>query len=251
MTSVEVNWDKTKFEGTPGTSTVPTVQVVRPLPQIDVTGFTTRTNVLARAATGVVERGTEPGVYVTFHLGSPTTIPPGGTTWGPPASIPFLDGALHLAWTGPAGGSSHSGPVRPSKAGNAALEAAERGVALKDDDDAESRLAAAVERLPAEKRMAVQKSRAIAATAMPTLHQLGRGGRLEDLKAATGILVISPGTRGAVSRAGGRASRKLARDAAQMKALCAASNNAPYGVPATVCKGEVRDHRTPTVRDHR
>ena len=259
MTSVDVNWDKTKFEGTPGTSTVPTVQVVRPLPPIDVTGLTTRTNVVARtpgnagafAATGVLERMADPGVFVTFHLGSPTTIPPDGTTLGPPASIPFIDGALHLAWTGPAGGSSHSGSVRPGKAaGNVALEAAERGVLLKDDD-AESRLATAVEHLPAEKRMAVQKSRAIATTAMPALHKLGRGGRVGELKAANGIILISPGTRGAVSRAGGKASRKLARDAAQMQAICAASNNAPYGLPAAVCKGQVRDHRTPTVRDHR
>jgi hypothetical protein len=36
-----------------------------------------------------------------------------------------------------------------------------------------------------------------------------------------------------------------------MRALCAATDNAPYGLPADVCKANVRDHRLSPVRDHR
>jgi len=35
------------------------------------------------------------------------------------------------------------------------------------------------------------------------------------------------------------ATEKIARDAAQMRALCAASNNAPAGLPAAICKGKL------------
>jgi hypothetical protein len=61
MTDVDVNWSKTEFEGTDGTSG-PTIAKILP-PAKDA------------------------GVYVTFHL-------------GPAASSPFRDGALHLTWTG-------------------------------------------------------------------------------------------------------------------------------------------------------
>jgi hypothetical protein len=65
MTDVNVNWSKTQFEGTDGTSG-PTIGKILPS---DTAGDTA-------------------GVYVTFHL-------------GPAGSAPFRDGALHLIWTGP------------------------------------------------------------------------------------------------------------------------------------------------------
>jgi len=40
----------------------------------------------------------------------------------------------------------------------------------------------------------------------------------------------------------GTATQKLARDAAQIKALCAATGNAPAGFPAGVCKTEGATH---------
>jgi len=61
MTAVDVDWSKTSFEGTDGTSG-PVVAVLAPPAQ-------------------------DAGVYVTFHL-------------GPSATSPFVAGALHLVWTG-------------------------------------------------------------------------------------------------------------------------------------------------------
>ncbi len=67
--AVEVNWDKTQFVGTDGTSG-PTVSVMLP-PSPDA------------------------GVYVSFHLG-PAVL--NSSLFGTPASVPFLNGALHLVW---------------------------------------------------------------------------------------------------------------------------------------------------------
>src|ERR1700675_4983949 len=125
MTSVEVNWDKTKFDGTNGTSG-PMVRAVPPSP---ISTEMARRSTTAHGSTagsgnltssgGVYEPlvGGDAGVYVTFHLGAPTTIPAGGITWGPPASIPFLDGVLHLAWTGPTPNSGRTGAGSPRRPG--------------------------------------------------------------------------------------------------------------------------------------
>jgi hypothetical protein len=76
-TDVNVNWSKTQFEGTDGTSG-PTIGKILP------------------SATA----GDTAGVYVTFHL-------------GPASSAPFRDGALHLIWTGPA--TAQPNPVETSR----------------------------------------------------------------------------------------------------------------------------------------
>jgi hypothetical protein len=252
MASVEVNWDKTEFEGTPGTSTKPIVGLVPPV-------AAERRLASSAGAGDLTSSGgifTPNGVYVTFHLGSPTAIPPGGITLGPPASIPYIDGVLHLKWTAATSGLGHhtaaGGLSRPGGSGITTAVATETAKAG-ETEEVESRLEAAVNHLPPQKRISVQKSRAIASPPMPAVHRMSRGGAVEVLTAppATGVMARSTGPHDPIAGPAGRANRKLARDEALMRALCAASNNAPYDLPAEVCKSDVRDHRTTPVRDHR
>lgn len=285
MTSVEVNWDKTKFDGTDGTSG-PMVRAVPPSP-IGITEIARRsaTTLGSTAGGGILTSsggiydpvvGGDAGVYVTFHLGAPTTIPAGGTSWGPAASIPFLDGVLHLAWTGPAPNTGHAPAGSPRHPGGlettTAVATGAVGLAG-EDNEAEHKLEAAVKQLPPQQQSLLQKARSIP-TAPVAVHRLERGSfqTLAPLPetgvrpgpAGTHTAIAgraSPETAGvrtrlavthaAIAGPGGPASRKLARDAAQMRALCAATNNAPSGLPAEVCKANVRDHRTAPVRDHR
>jgi hypothetical protein len=215
MTSVDVDWTKTQldFEGTEGTSG-PTVEVILP-PSKDM------------------------GVYVSFHL-------------GPASSTPFIDGALHLVWTGQA----LRNPGRTAVVGGVARGTRNFGVAgarstaetqAEGVDEVEHSLQAAVRQLPPAQRELVQKARAIG-SAHRVVHRLTAGGPVR-------IITALPG-RPRMSRLhaikAGPAVRKAQRDAAQIHALCAATNNAPAGLPVEMCKGTVRDHRTPpVVRDHR
>jgi len=264
MISVEVNWDKTQFEGTPGTSTVPTVRVVRPAPG-DAAAVERRSRSRATTASGNLTTsggiyepvtGGDAGVYVTFHLGHATTLPPGGTTWGPPASIPYIDGELHLIWTGPSSNLSRTaagGLSRPRLSGTPTAVATERITEAADEtDEAEHRLEAAINHLPPRQRMLLQESRVIASPPMPSVHRMSRGGPVEVVTAApaTGAMARSAGPHAPIAGRAGPANQKLARDAAQMRALCAVTNNAPFGLPPEVCKANVRDHRTTPVRDH-
>ena len=272
MTSVEVNWDKTKFEGTDGTSG-PMVRGVPPYPRIRVVPLSpVSTAEVARRATtargptagssdltssAVVHApvfGRDAGVYVTFHLGHATTIPPDGTTWGPPASIPFLDGVLHLKWTGPALDSGHTtagSPRTPRGLETTAALATTRVVPSAGEDNvAEHKLEAAVTRLPQQQRTRIQKARAILSTPV-AVHPLARGSFQMLTAPPVTVNAISAGQHAPIAGSAGSATRKLARDAAQMRALCEATNNSPAGLPTEACKPDVRDHRTPIVRDHR
>jgi hypothetical protein len=251
MTSVEPNWDKTKFEGTDGTSgpvvrAVPPYRVMPPTP-LSAADVTRRNTTTPRSTARTSDLTSSPqfpgyaGVYVTFHLGHATTLPPDGITWGPPASIPFLDGVLHLKWTGPA---LDSGPTTARATGRAVPSAAE-------DNEAEHKLDAAVARLPQQQRTRIQKARGISNTPV-AVHPLARGSfEIVTAPPVTGVGAISAGQHASIAGSAGSATRKLARDAAQMRALCEATNNAPAGLPADACKPNVRDHRTPPVRDHR
>ena len=204
MTSVDVNWSKTQFEGPEGTSG-PTVAVLPP-------------STLTRKTAGV---------YVTFHL-------------GPAASSPFIDGALHLVWTG-----------RPTTVGGAArttqpptvsgtLVATVGDQAAGEIDEVEHRIQAAINQLPATQRQEVQKARAsIIVGVRPAVHRLPPGGPVRTLTAPPAITRIS--RRHAIKA--GPATRKAARDAAQIRALCIATHGAPAGLPPEMCKGTVRDHR--------
>jgi hypothetical protein len=267
MTSVEVNLDKTEFEGTAGTSP-PTVRVVAP-------GASSTTEVpshsMARTRPNAANSGDltssagiyipETAVYVTFHLGNIVPIPGAGITWGPPASVPFIDGALHLKWTGPPGTAGHAGAGSPSHLGVLAATASPaegRGSAgagnTTGDDEGKDVLAAAVSRLPAPQQKSMQGARVVQGAPL-VLHRLGPIGPVKILTAPPATTVIAASTRlhEPVAGPAGPATRKLAGDAAQMRALCAATNNAPYLLPPALCKANVRDHRTPPVpaRDHR
>lgn len=199
-TSVEVNWSKTNFEGTDGTSG-PTVVAV-PFPLKDA------------------------GVYVTFHL-------------GPAASGPFIDGALHLAWSGSSAGTLPSVTV----VGGASREAGHRGPlpppsAAGEVNAVEHMLQAAMNHLTPLQRTEVAKARA-AAGARSAVHRLPPGGPVRMITALPAVARIA---RLHAIKAG-PAARKAERDAAQMRALCAATHNAPAGLPAGVCTSNVRDHR--------
>jgi hypothetical protein len=210
MDSVDVNWSKTEFEGTDGTSG-PTVQALPPLP------LSTQT----------------PGVYVTFHL-------------GPSASSPFIDGALHLVWSeqrvGALGGGAVAGGVlrseRPSAVAGLA-GAAMAGQPAGETDEVEHRIRAAIKQLPPAQRQQVQTARAAVVGVRPALHRLPPGGPVRRLTAPPAIARIS---RLHAIKAG-PATRKAERDAAEIRALCIATHGAPAGLPPEMCKGAVRDHR--------
>lgn len=211
MTSVDVNWSKTQFEGTEGTSG-PTVSVIQ-------------------------EPAKDAGVYVSFHL-------------GPSSSGPFIDGALHLVWTGQPSLTTGRTAVAGRDFRNFTLSGSPATAGSRpavEVDEAESSLQAAINQLPQAQRLQVQKARAAVAAVRPVVHRLPPGGAVQ-------IITALPG-RARISRLhaikAGPATRKAQRDAAQLHALCAATHNAPTGLPVEACTGIVRDHRTPVVRDHR
>jgi hypothetical protein len=216
MTSVDVNWSKTQFEGSDGTSG-PTVSVLPP-PTVSVPPPPAIAAALTRHS----------GVYVTFHL-------------GPAASSPFINGALHLAWTGPSnsGGSSGHNTGHPVVSGllSGAMTAG-GGAAAGEVDEVEHRIQATINRLTPSQRLEVQRARAVAA-AHPAVHRLPPAGPARMITAPPAIARVS---RLHAIKAG-PATRKAERDAAQMHALCAATNNVPAGLPVGVCNSNVRrDH---------
>jgi hypothetical protein len=210
MSSVDVNWSKTEFEGTDGTSG-PTVRALPPTP------LSTQ----------------DAGVYVTFHL-------------GPSSSSPFIDGSLHLSWlaqpvntTGT--GNAGSNVARAERARNIAglAGATMGGQAAGENDEVEHRIRAAIKQLPPAQRLQVQQARAAVIGVRPALHRLAPGGPVQKITAPPAIFRIS---RLHAIKAG-PATRKLERDAAEIRALCLATHGAPPGLPPEMCKGTVRDHR--------
>jgi hypothetical protein len=208
MTSVDVNRIKTEFWGTNGTSG-PTVVAVRP-------GITVCQNCGAPAASGV---------YVTFHLGPAVH---NTTLIGTGASIPFINGALHLIWKGPKVFGGAQQPITVSGVLSAAANA--QGAEADGDDEPEARIGAAIVQLKAPQQLQVQNARVIAGT-QPAVHRLAPIGPVK-------IMAQPPVTPKVLDRHAidaGPATRKMQRDAAQMRALCAATNNAPTGLPASAC----------------
>ncbi len=118
MKAVSVNLNKTNFVGTDGTSG-PTVSAIAPP---------------SRAA----------GVYVSFHLGPPVL---NSGIFGSGASMPFLNGVLHLVWSGLVGhpitelhaAETADRPATGVVAGHP-VTAAGGHPAAEDDDDAEQLL---------------------------------------------------------------------------------------------------------------
>lgn len=216
MGSVQALWgiNQSQFEGTDGTSG-PTVTYIPP-------------------------PGPGTGVYVKFNLPLPT-------------QTPLIDGALHLQWTAQTLVSRTGRSRQPAIAARAATPA-RSGVRspilsgtqlisgsqliVKEDDEAESRIGVAIRQLPVAQQNVIEKARTIAIT-RAALHALPAGPAAQKIAALPPVprVAVRLGTKGAV------ATRKQQRDAAQMLSLCAATNNAPAGLPPAACKGTVRDHR--------
>jgi hypothetical protein len=218
MTSVAVNWDKTQFDLTDGASG-PTLAMVRP-PAKDA------------------------GVYVTFHLGAP--VPESGV-FSPGASVPFVNGALHLIWSGNpilSGTIATTATTATTSVGKPNLVKTLPGGLVKaqspvgeiatENDEVEDMMRAALNKLTPAERNNVLKARNIAVTHPATTHRSTPTGPILELKAAPVREKKIVVARRAIKA--GPATRKAQRDAAQIKALCAATHNAPSGLPATVCK---------------
>ena len=212
MGSVEVLWgvNKSQFEGTPGTS--------------------------GPSITYKSGPGLNAGVYVSFTL--------------PPASqSPLIDGALHLKWTeSPGSLQTRRGRNGPDLSSRNAVISQLSGTLLsaadsssQEVDEAEHKIVAAIDRLPPAQQKEIQKARA-RASVRTALHALPQGGPARKITTNPAVLRLDF----RLDARAGSAAPKKDRDAAQMQALCAATNNAPAGLPSDACKvasSPVRVHR--------
>lgn len=204
MSAVKVVSDDKSFEGTAGTSG-PFVAALPP-PSRDA------------------------GVYVTFHL-------------GPAANTPFIDGSLKLAWTvatRPPVGTTHLSGVATAHTPVAVAHVPPSGTVVTangsknsgeengETDEAEHRLAAAEAHLAPVQRQAVARA---ATVVRPAVHFLPRVVEVRKITARPSVA----GVKGSGAIDAGPATAKLQRDLARIRALCAASHNAPAGFPAGVC----------------
>jgi hypothetical protein len=212
MSSVEVLWgvNKSQFEGTAGTS--------------------------GPRVTYMPSPGLNSGVYVSFTLPSAS-------------QSPLIDGALHLKWTASPGslqtrrGSNGPGPTNRnaviSQLSGTLLSATDSR--SQEIDEAEHKILAAVGQLPPAQQKEIQKARA-SASVRAALHPLPQGGPAQKITTSPAV----PRINLRLDARAGAAAPKRERDAAQMKALCAATNNAPAGLPAQACdaaSSPVRVHR--------
>jgi len=182
MTAVDVNWSKTSFEGTAGTSGPVVAALPPPAP--------------------------DAGVYVTFHL-------------GPAASSPFIDGALHLSWTG-------TPPVAPRPAIARPPEPPEASEELEEEDLLPRE---ALERLTPAQRQALATARATARGPRRATQRLTPG-TLRKIAAAPAVRRTGP--LRAVDA--GPATEKTARDKAAIRALCAVTRDVPGALPPWICQ---------------
>ncbi len=203
MSSVDVNWDKTDF---------------------DYEGGSYLQNIVSVAPVEAAF-GKQAGVYVSFYLG--TAQNRGSNIIGDPdATLPYVAGALHLIWKsltiGPPVYTKNTTPVV-----SAAPVVAE---AEESENEAEDRIAAAISKLPPAQQGPLKNARGTPVT---------KNAQQPAKKTMTVEKMVRPPAVPSVAMhavSGGTATRKLQRDAAQMKALCAASNNAPAGLPAKACQ---------------
>jgi hypothetical protein len=213
MTSVDIDSIKTQFEGTDGT-TQPVYRVLSP-------------------ADLPADRLSEAGVYATFHLGSPATSP-------------FIDGALHLIWTSQkapltsvVGSTDRSGQPQGDHTGLLIpATALDRRTSAEGHDEMEKMIATAIKRLTPEQRAEVDRAKTSGMRPV-SVHRLPPSAPIQKITTLPAAARI---TRLHAIKAG-PASEKAAREAAMIRALCAATHNAPAGLPAETCKGTIRDHR--------
>jgi hypothetical protein len=188
--SVTVDWNKTFFSGTTGTSGpfVTELQSTGPIPK-------------------------PVAALVRFHLG-----PAGRDSDG---SVPFIYGVLHLQWSGPVSEPLIAARPVPPAAGTA-----------ENEDEVEHQIAKAIRQLPPADQATVTRARRVPVTRPIVTHRLAPTGPVRKLSQAPRVARV--GRLHAIK--GGPAMRKLARDAAQMHAICAATQNKPQGLPPEVCQ---------------
>jgi hypothetical protein len=227
MIDVGVDWGKTQFEGSQGTSDKPEVRIVPPV----FVHPGTMTGVVERLPPGISD---PPGVYVTFHLGYPTVLPASDSS----ASIPYIDGALHLIWKGTDG---VAGVGLPTSRGTAVLASYDES---KADPDVEDLLSQAVEQLGRTDREAFKRADGVRPAARVVHHTPAVAvTRARGTIVAASVPRTSRGPR-PVAGPAGTAKAKLTRDAARLRALCVVTHDKPFGVSESVCKpSTVRDHR--------
>ena len=210
MTDVDVNRIKTQFKFG-GTATGPVVAKLPP-------------------------PAASPGVYVTFHLGPPV---PRKTSFGgdPDATYPFVNGALHLTWSSSSPDASRQAITASGvhKSSNMLAHPLEK-INIETEptgevNEAEGRIGLSAGKLTPAQQLQVKNARAQMAGPPAIGHDGGVIGPVTRLQQAPRIPKL--GKPHAIKA--GLATRKLQRDAAQIRALCAASNNVPAGLPPGVC----------------
>jgi hypothetical protein len=201
MASVDVNWNKTQFDYE-GNSYLQNITYVGPA---DATPWKPA------------------GVYVSFFLGAPQ--PRQSNIIGDPdATLPYVAGGLHLIWKGLTIGPAVRSTTRATAPAGPGSEA--------DEDEIEKKIAAAIAELTPAQQRQMKNARGTRVT---------KSGPQPAKTAFAVVKLVQPPAAAAVAMHalnGGPASRKLQRDAAQMKALCAASHNAPAGLPVKVCRAK-------------
>ena len=151
--------------------------------------------------------------------------------------MPFLNGVLHLSWSGqPPLTPSHEGelahlPPTGVIAAHPVIEAGGNNRPEVGVDDSEQLLSTAINTVPAAQREQVKQARVLPGTKAVAVHPLPPTGPVKMMTEAPKVLRVEK--LHAIN--GGAAQQKQARDAAQIKALCVATNNAPTGLPASVC----------------
>ncbi len=150
----------------------------------------------------------------------------------PGATVPFVDGALHLIWSGPMTSLPHA-PITVSGLVDAKQMAASAPVE-DDDDEVETLISAAIAKLPTAAQPLVKKARIMPVTTPLVTHPMQPTKSVKKLASPPPVPQL--GKPHAIKAAA--ATRKLQKDAAQIKALCAAANNAPAGLPAAACTGK-------------
>ena len=101
-----------------------------------------------------------------------------------------------------------------------------------DADDVEDAISAAIGKLTPAQQLQVRNAGVIPVTHPLSTHQMQPVSRSVKKLAQP---PTSPDLVKPHAIAAGPATRKLQKDAALIQALCAATNNAPAGLPATVC----------------
>jgi hypothetical protein len=166
------------------------------------------------------------GVDVRFRLPQVGTRPPS-------EGAALIEGELHLQWFGRPPVTEATRPPGHDRGRFAVAEVttAASGTASVEKRDEAGPVREAINRLPPAKRRLVEKARQIAETTPLKLNPLPRvaaAKKVEELPTPPSV-AVRPGAKSE------KATRKLAQDAAQLRALCEAWDGSPPGLPTDFC----------------